>query len=222
MPIPEKKCGARTRKGTKCLQPAMPNGRCRLHGGLTPRGLSSANFRTGKYSKDLPANIVERYHEFLSDEEYTELRNEQALVGAFLAKKLQNLDTGDSGWFRRELNRVWRDLEKARRDGDAEEVARLLNDLGELIKHAYNQQAAEDEAVKLIDKRRALAESERRRKIEEQHIVAVEQVVAWWSAMGDIVRRHVEDRKIVGAINDEFRSLVEGQPGVREDKFSQN
>jgi hypothetical protein len=30
------------------------------------------------------------------------------------------------------------------------------------------------------------------------------------------------DRKIVGAINDEFRSLVEGQPGVREDKFSQN
>lgn len=27
------RCGARTRAGTECRQPAMPNGRCRLHGG---------------------------------------------------------------------------------------------------------------------------------------------------------------------------------------------
>lgn len=26
-------CGARTRKGTPCKGPAMPNGRCRMHGG---------------------------------------------------------------------------------------------------------------------------------------------------------------------------------------------
>jgi hypothetical protein len=29
------RCGARTRCGGACRQPAMPNGRCRLHGGLT-------------------------------------------------------------------------------------------------------------------------------------------------------------------------------------------
>ncbi|MFZ0021256.1 MAG: HGGxSTG domain-containing protein, partial [Acetobacteraceae bacterium] len=27
------RCGARTRAGTDCRQPAMRNGRCRLHGG---------------------------------------------------------------------------------------------------------------------------------------------------------------------------------------------
>ena len=27
------KCGAKTRRGTKCLAPAMKNGKCRLHGG---------------------------------------------------------------------------------------------------------------------------------------------------------------------------------------------
>jgi hypothetical protein len=37
------RCGARTRAGCPCRQPAMPNGRCRLHGGLstgprTPEG----------------------------------------------------------------------------------------------------------------------------------------------------------------------------------------
>ena len=39
------RCGAHTRCGGECRQPAMPNGRCRLHGGLstgprTPEGLA--------------------------------------------------------------------------------------------------------------------------------------------------------------------------------------
>ena len=29
------RCGARTRRGTSCRCPAMANGRCRLHGGLS-------------------------------------------------------------------------------------------------------------------------------------------------------------------------------------------
>ena len=30
------RCGARTRSGNSCRAPAMPNGRCRMHGGLSP------------------------------------------------------------------------------------------------------------------------------------------------------------------------------------------
>lgn len=30
------RCGARTRKATYCQSPAMPNGRCRMHGGASP------------------------------------------------------------------------------------------------------------------------------------------------------------------------------------------
>ena len=38
------RCGAKTRKGGHCQGPAMPNGRCRMHGGKstgprTPEGL---------------------------------------------------------------------------------------------------------------------------------------------------------------------------------------
>jgi hypothetical protein len=29
------RCGARTRRKTVCQGPAMPNGRCRMHGGLS-------------------------------------------------------------------------------------------------------------------------------------------------------------------------------------------
>jgi len=52
------RCGAKTRKGSACMAPAMPNGRCRMHGGTStgPRteiGLARsmrANWKHGGYS----------------------------------------------------------------------------------------------------------------------------------------------------------------------------
>jgi hypothetical protein len=54
------RCGARTRSGQACKSPAMPNGRCRLHGGKstgprTAEGLERmrrANTRHGNYSEE--------------------------------------------------------------------------------------------------------------------------------------------------------------------------
>jgi hypothetical protein len=50
------RCGARTRSGTPCRGPAMPNGRCRMHGGpstgpRTPEGKERASrWKHGRYS----------------------------------------------------------------------------------------------------------------------------------------------------------------------------
>jgi hypothetical protein len=60
-----KRCGAKTRRGTSCQCPAMKNGRCRLHGGLstgpkTAAGIEAirrARTKHGYYSK---AAIEER------------------------------------------------------------------------------------------------------------------------------------------------------------------
>jgi hypothetical protein len=59
------RCGAKTRRGTACQCPAMKNGRCRLHGGLstgakTAAGIEAirrARTKHGYYSK---AAILER------------------------------------------------------------------------------------------------------------------------------------------------------------------
>src|SRR5262245_13255246 len=51
-------CGAKCRgKDKRCRQPALQNGRCRLHGGLTPGGMASPHYRHGmrsKYLRDFP------------------------------------------------------------------------------------------------------------------------------------------------------------------------
>jgi hypothetical protein len=54
------RCGAKTRRRTPCQGPAMPNGRCRMHGGLStgPRTLEGlersrkARWVHGWYSRD--------------------------------------------------------------------------------------------------------------------------------------------------------------------------
>jgi hypothetical protein len=43
-------CGAKSRAGTPCRQPSMLNGRCRSHGGLTPKGTESPHFVHGIWS----------------------------------------------------------------------------------------------------------------------------------------------------------------------------
>jgi len=60
-----KRCGAKTRRGTSCQCPAMKNGRCRLHGGLstgpkTAAGIEAirrAHIKHGYYSR---AAVLER------------------------------------------------------------------------------------------------------------------------------------------------------------------
>jgi uncharacterized protein YjcR len=48
------RCGAKTRKNTPCQSPAMPNGRCRMHGGRSP-GAPKGNrnaWKHGHYSAE--------------------------------------------------------------------------------------------------------------------------------------------------------------------------
>src|SRR5881296_2819038 len=82
-------CGARRRDGGTCRQPAMrPSGKCRMHGGRTPRGLANANTRTGRYSRDLPTRLNARYEIALTDPELTSIRKDVALLQAILDDRL--------------------------------------------------------------------------------------------------------------------------------------
>jgi len=74
-----KRCGAKNRRGTPCQCPAMPNGRCRLHGGLStgPKTLEGierirqAVTKHGRYSKQTIAerkfyrSLMQECHETL-------------------------------------------------------------------------------------------------------------------------------------------------------------
>lgn len=53
------RCGAKTRAGTPCQSPAMPNGRCRMHGGKSP-GARVGNSNALKHGLYTAEAIAER------------------------------------------------------------------------------------------------------------------------------------------------------------------
>jgi hypothetical protein len=109
MPLPGTKhaCGAKTRKGTPCQNPMMKNGRCRMHGGATPRGTDLPQFRHGRYSKSLPDNLAGRYEEALTDEERHDLRDEIALSEAKIFDLLLGMKLGEF-----DEARAWKDMDR--------------------------------------------------------------------------------------------------------------
>lgn len=59
------RCGAKTRSGCPCKGPAMPNGRCRMHGGgsrgpTTAEGLARSKVSTLTHGRHSAAYIAER------------------------------------------------------------------------------------------------------------------------------------------------------------------
>jgi hypothetical protein len=61
------RCGARNRRGASCQCPAMANGRCRLHGGLstgprTPEGIERIRQAVTKHGRYSEEGIAERRH----------------------------------------------------------------------------------------------------------------------------------------------------------------
>lgn len=70
-PIPRNFCGAKTRSGGSCRQPAMKNGRCRLHGGKSKKGKEHGRYKHGRRTKEAMA---------VSKEIYTLIRETNALM----------------------------------------------------------------------------------------------------------------------------------------------
>lgn len=58
----KKVCGAKLRgKKKTCQRSPMANGRCRLHGGATPSGPASANYKHGRYSDVFRGTMAEKF-----------------------------------------------------------------------------------------------------------------------------------------------------------------
>jgi len=202
-------CGAKTRGGTPCRLPPVPGKtRCRLHGGLTPSGIASPHFKTGRYSKDLPTRLIARYQEAVSDPELLNLREDIALLDARLSDLLARVESGETGERWRQAQSYYREMDKAIRKGDAEGLSEAMGRLGSAIVKGTDDYGAWDEIGTLLDQRRRLVESERKRLVEMQLVMDVRQAMVFVAAVLDTVKRHVTDRQQLAFIGNDLQRLL--------------
>ncbi len=64
--------------------------------------------------------------------------------------------------------------------------------------------------LELIERRRKLVDTERRRLLDEDHVISVERLMILVAAIVDIIKRNVASREERAAVSNEVRRLVSG------------
>jgi len=220
-----KRCGAKTRAGGECKNWAMPNGRCRMHGGKTPKGIASPNWKHGRYAKYLPTNLLGRYQTEANDPEMLALSDEIALVRSrlsFLLEKIEGMPDAGSSW--RDLRKAFARFERAQRDANrldegrererkVAEAAEALEMVRMIIRRGVAEWAAWGEIVDLTDQVRRLTASEQKRRIEGENILYIQDVMALFQYTVNLINEHVSDPTEKSRLSEglyRFSSRVDG------------
>lgn len=199
------------RTGNRCKARAVL-GRtvCYHHGGATPRGFDLPQTKIGRYSRDLPARLSSRYQEALSDPDLLAMREEVALVDARLGDLLKRVDSGESGLVWDLLQKVYHEFVEVRGLGNegAREAAAKLTEMARLIQRGTADRVAWGEIGDLLEQRRKLVESERKRLLDLQLVITADKAMLLMAAVVDVIRRNVTDKHILAAISADITKLV--------------
>lgn len=156
----------------------MPNGRCYMHGGATPKGPASVHFKHGRYSKYFPNDLQARYEESLNDQALLELRDDIAVIEARLKQLLEQVNAGVGSHFWSDVSAEWKVLMRAIQARDANKQSTAISRLDTLITAAKADADVWDDIASTLDQKRRLVESETRRVIGARQVLAIEQVMA--------------------------------------------
>ncbi len=202
-------CAARKTNGEPCKAQAMHGMRvCRVHGGMTPRGLASPHYKTGRYSRSLPARLASRYEAARQDGDLLALREDVALLDARLEDLLARVDTGESGALWQRLMTARMELLEAQRTKDHLGQLAALRDILDLISQGHTDYRAWGEMASVLEQRRRLVESERRRLTETHQMITADKAMLLIGAIVGVIKEHVSERDTLSAISRGIEQLM--------------
>lgn len=185
-------CGALTSSKKMCRNDPMENGRCRLHGGKSPKGLDHPRTTHGSYSKYLPKSIIDKYEAAQSDAELLTLKNEVQLISARLYQLAEKVDeAGGKKKYETLLHQYdrWQKAEANNLKNKHMAKLNFENTLDDIKKDL----GIWDEITMLVDTKRKLIDSEQRKLASMEQFVPAERVAMLMGALMKIVVDELED-----------------------------
>jgi len=202
-------CGAKRRnKDATCQSTVLlPSGRCRIHGGKTPGGMENANYKHGKYSRyRLKSDeLHKRFMQAIEDQNLLSLREDVALIDVKIGEIVETIHEPAS-WD--EAHKAFERLRLAVTQKDAGHMNAALQDLEQSFDSFKGEKAAWDDLLRILDHRRKLVESERKRMVELQQYVAVERIMGFINSLQEILKQNVDDPDKRRIIASKIRRLV--------------
>lgn len=186
-------CGAIRRDGMPCRGAPMENGRCKMHGGKSLRGIEHPNYKHGKASRYLPAGLVEKFEAIMADPDYVRQREQIAILDIMLMEQLTDWSEGGGGNIFVKLQQKREEYYDARSRTDTKAMVAITNAVMDLIGSGYAKTMAAKEVRDTMEQRRKLTESERKLMIEERTMIPAPIVVLLMRRIGESIAEHVTD-----------------------------
>lgn len=166
--------------------------------------------------ESLPQRMLESYDMALTDRELLILRRDLALVEARLVDLLDRADTGESGRIWKDLKTIWDSFMQATRSGEEQTAQAHLMRVHDLIVEGNQDYDTWNEISALVEQRKRLAESERKRLLEMHQMISTERVMALMERIALVIERHVDDTKTRRKIGQDIKRLVEDNATVSD------
>jgi hypothetical protein len=190
-------CGALNRQGKPCGQTRLyPNGRCYRHGGPSRGGLAHPNYQGKGYSKLLPINLRGSFERSLTDPDALSMRRELALLDTRQEMLLGQLSEGGALGAMARLRKLEADFTAAEASTESQPVraAKMGTALHaiRLLARSFADDTTWAELDRVIARRQAVVESERRRAIEARQVVRADEAMVFATDLAMVVKTAVE------------------------------
>lgn len=209
-------CGAKARStGLPCRAPAMPNGRCRVHGGSSrPPGPTHPRYRTGRYSKALDGEAIAALYELArTDPKLLALKDDIAVLVALQQRTLDGLRTGESGAGWDALAVQLKALRAALARGAEEECTAALDGMDAVLRGALGDRHVWEEYTARTEQIRKLVDTERKYEEGLRLYLPLEQANAIMGVWLDCIRRVVPP-EYIAKLHEEVRRVRTDMPSM--------
>jgi hypothetical protein len=205
------RCEAKTRTtGLSCKNPAMANGRCRLHGGATPNGLAAPRFRTGTSTRypGMKATLAELADRAMADPDILSLTQEVSLLQARLNQLLERVDVEESSkrW-KMTKDAFYRMLEAGGRK-DEVGYGMALDELKHAFRDGDKDYLVWSDILSTLEHLRKTVSQEQKRRMEMHTLISADQAVGMFAELMYEIREQVSDPKALNAIYKRAQEIV--------------
>ena len=161
-----------------------------------------------RYAETLPERMKETFITEVNDPELLSLRRDIGLLEARREDLIKRVNNGESGQLWHQLRHHLRQMTEAKRDGDERNVQFHFGQIARLITQGHQDYMAWNDVLGIIEAKRRLSESERKRLMDMQLYVLRDEIYTsiqnYAESLLAAVKRNVENPEVLKAIAHDF------------------
>lgn len=215
--MPAERCHGKSRQTGEPCKKYVVKGRkyCRYHGGKNVRGIAHPNYQGKGRSLDVPTQLMADYLASRDDPEILSLRSDIALIDARMNELLKRTATGESGHLWRNVKTTLSAFKEANDRNNVKAAGSIMRQLLSIIDSGIADYDAWAELREIVDTRRKLVESERKRLTEMNLMVTANEAALLVRSLVLAVNEHVTDPTVLRKITESLDQFAFSQSDQR-------